>query len=411
MAAPGAGFNGQVTRRSETAHFSTHMHVTRVDIGAIERELQQLWQEQAREAARTGQAVTRALTLNLVARATEPQLAEQISAMAHELMASHPNRAILALCRPAADTPQIDAWVQANCLLTAPGVPQVCGEQITIDARGAATAQVASLILALLVPDLPVVLWLPGATPFDEPLLPRLIGVLDRLIVDSRELDEPVRGLVRMAAFERDPGLPTGSARRVTLSDLGWAALTPWRELTAQFFDTRPLLPHLRRIDQVAIDYISAAGPPNPAAGLLVAGWLASCLGWTPLEDAVRVVGDTLQLKLRRPALGDDPNASRPVLISITPVTGTPDAPAGLAALRLQALDGVTADFRVARADTAGHVLTTAVIAGHPPLHRLARCAEPALIDLLAAELRLLSRDRTFSAALHMAARFASQLA
>lgn len=387
------------------------MQSTRVDISAIERALQQLWQEQASAAARTGQAVTRALTLNLVACATEPQLAERISALAHDLMASHPNRTILAFCRPAADEPQIDAWVQANCLLTAPGVPQVCGEQITIDARGAATAQVASLILALLAPDLPVALWLPGAAPFDEPLLPRLVGVLDRLIVDSRELNEPAHGLVQMAAFEHDPGLPAGSARRVALSDLGWAALTPWRELTAQFFDTRPLLPHLRRIDHVAIDYIPAPGPPNPAAGLLVAGWLASCLAWTPLEDAVHVVGDTVQLQLRRPALGDDPDASRPVTITITAIGGATGAPPGLATLRLQARDGVSADFLVERVNSAGHVLTTAMVAGHQPVRRLARCTEPALVDLLAAELRLLSRDRTFSAALHMAARFASQLA
>ena len=42
---------------------------TTVDIGAIERELRQLWTDNAAEA--DGQAVTRAITLNLVARASD----------------------------------------------------------------------------------------------------------------------------------------------------------------------------------------------------------------------------------------------------------------------------------------------------------------------------------------------------
>lgn len=377
-----------------------------VDSATIEGELQRLWHETA-ETAPGGEAVTRALTLNLIARATDLAMAERISAVARELVASHPNRTLLAICRPAEAPPRIEAWVQANCLLSAPGVPQVCGEQISIDARGPVTAQISSLILALLAPDLPVVLWLPGPAPFDDPLLPRLLGVIDRLIIDSRDLDAPARDLERMAAFDRDPGTPAGASRQVALSDLGWAALTPWRELTAQFFDTRPLLPHLRRLDQVEIGYVPAGERLNPVPGLLIAGWLAACLDWTPLENAVSIEGTTLRLHLRRPAVGLGPRAIRLVTIIMTPVGG---AAPGLASLRLRALDGVTADFHVQRADDQGHVLTSAEVAGHPPVRRLTRCVEPSLAELVAAELRLLSRDAMFSAALQTAAIFAAGL-
>ncbi|MFQ3660897.1 MAG: glucose-6-phosphate dehydrogenase assembly protein OpcA [Chloroflexaceae bacterium] len=380
------------------------------DSATIEGELQRLWQETA-EMAPGGQAVTRALTLNLIARATDPAMAERMSAVVRDLVASHPNRTLLAICRPEDGPPRIDAWVQANCLLSAPGVPQVCGEQISIDARGAVTAQIASLILALLAPDLPVVLWLPGPAPFDDPLLPRLLGVIDRLIIDSRELSDPVRDLGRMAAFDRDPGSPSGVARQAALSDLGWAALTPWRELAAQFFDTRPLVPHLRRLDQVDIGYVPVDGRPNPLPGLLLAGWLAACLDWTPLEEAVSIEGAALRLHLRRPAVGVGPRAIRLVTIIITPVITAADAAPGLAMLRLRALDGVSADFQVQRVDEQGHILTTAEVAGHPPVRRLTRCVAPSLADLLAAELRLLSRDAMFSAALQRAALFAAQIA
>jgi len=380
-----------------------------VDSATIEGELQRLWQETA-ETATGGEAVTRALTLNLIARATDLAMAERIGAVARELVTSHPNRTLLAICRPEETPPRIEAWVQANCLLSAPGVPQVCGEQISIDARGPVSAQIASLILALLAPDLPVVLWLPGPAPFDDPLLPRLRGVIDRLIIDSRDLAEPAGDLRRMAAFDRDPGTPPGGARRIALSDLGWAALTPWRELTAQFFDTRPLLPHLRRLDQVDIGYVPDGERLNPMPGLLIAGWLAACLDWTPLEEAVSVEGATLRLHLRRPAVGVGPRAIRLVTIIIAPVSAAAGAAPGLVTLRLRALDGVSADFHVQRADEQGHILTSAEVAGHPPVRRLTRCVTPSLAEVMAAELRLLSRDAMFSAALQRAARFAAGL-
>lgn len=385
------------------------MTTTAVDIGNIERELRQLWKNNAAEAG--GQAVTRALTLNLVARVRDRETGDRVSDVVQRLTASHPNRAVLAVVRPDEAEAHLDAYVQANCLLAGPGVPQVCGEQITIEARGGATAQMASLVLPLLVPDLPVALWLPGAGPFGDPLLGRLRGVIDRLIVDSREFAAPARELAAMGAFERaaHEGEESGF-RHPALSDLSWAALTPWRELTAQFFDTRPLLPHLRRIDHVTIDYVPAGEGFNPNQALLLAGWLADCLNWAPLEEAVSVEGETLRLHLRRRAVGVGPSAIRLVTIDVRPTPTRPGAGPGIASLRLRAVDGVTADFLVERGAQAGLALTTALVAGHAPISRMARCEDPDLADLLAAELRLLSRDRTFGGALRAAAAFASRL-
>jgi glucose-6-phosphate dehydrogenase assembly protein OpcA len=386
------------------------MTTTTADIATIERELRQLWKDNAAGAA-GGQAVTRALTLNLVARARDRATGDRVSDVVQRLTASHPSRAVLAIAGPDTGEPQIEAFVQANCLLAAPGVPQVCGEQVTIEARGDASSQVASLVLALLVPDLPVDLWLPGPGPFDDPLLGRLRGVVDRLIVDSREFAAPARDLAAMAAVERAAQhAPGAGPRSPALSDLSWAALTPWRELTAQFFDTRPLLPHLRRIDQVEISYVPGGATFNPTQPLLLAGWLAACLGWQPLEEAVSLEGESLRLHLRRAAVGVGPSAIRLVTVEIRPAQPRGAGGPGIAGLRLRAVDGVTADFRVERTDQPGHALTAAVVAGHPPVSRTARCEEPGLADLLAAELRLLSRDRTFGGALRAAAALAARL-
>jgi glucose-6-phosphate dehydrogenase assembly protein OpcA len=378
------------------------MTITTAEITTIERELRQLWEESAHTAA-GGQAVTRALTLNLIARAHDSAEAEQISAAVQQLTASHPHRAVVAIMRLQEATPRLEAFVQANCLLSAPGVPQVCGEQITLDAHGPVEAQVASLVLALLVPDLPVALWLPGPAPLATPLLNRLRRVSDRLIVDTRAARDPARTLIDLVAYSAANATPV-------LSDLAWAALTPWRELTAQFFDTRPLLPHLRRLDAVTISYQPGESRTGLGLALLLAGWLATSLDWTPLEHAVSVEADAVRLHLRRPAVGRGPDAIRIVTLELRPGAASPTAAPAITGLRLRALDGVSADFRVERADDEAYAQTSAQVDGQPPICRLANCKTPSDAELLAAELRLLSRDQTFAAALRVAGAFAARL-
>ncbi|NJN19804.1 MAG: glucose-6-phosphate dehydrogenase assembly protein OpcA [Oscillochloris sp.] len=373
-----------------------------VDLTSIERELRQIWKQNAADAP-GGQAVTRALTLNLVAKAGDPVLAEQISALFQSLTAGHPHRGILLVDQGRNDGVDLTAFVQANCLLTAPGVPQVCGEQVTIRAATAALGRAASLVLALLVPDLPVALYLPGPEPLGDPLLARLRGILDRLIVDSADFTTPAPGLYDMAELN---DLANGPA----VSDLSWTRLTAWRELTAQFFDTRPLLPHLRRIDQIEIIYADGQRQHNPSQALLLAGWLSASLGWAPLEDAVSQEGDLIRLHLRRPAVGIGPNAIRLVTIDLKPGPAVEGDMVGLAALNLRALDGMRAEFNVVRTEDPTRIRTTAHVAGQPAINRIAAVDQGETAALLAAELQLRSRDRTFGAALRTAATFARRL-
>ncbi|MEI7771089.1 MAG: glucose-6-phosphate dehydrogenase assembly protein OpcA [Chloroflexales bacterium] len=379
------------------------------DITMIERDLQDLWKTNVAEAAAVGHSTTRALTLNLLARAGDSAQADEMGAVIQQLTASHPSRAVVLIDRPDSGDPQLAAWVQANCLLSAAGATQICGEQITIDSRGGLPGQVASLMLPLLVPDLPVVLWMAGPQPFGHPLLARLRGLLDRMIVDSAEFADPLRGLVAMAAYESSHTVGPGAGPQPpALSDLNWARLTPWRELTAQFFDTRPFLPHLRRLDHVEIDYV--AGEGGLLRALLLAGWLASSLGWDLIADGAGRDGDTIQLRVRRPGVGAASGDTRTVTIALRPVESADNALSGLSALHLRAVDNMLADFGVERTDSPTCARTLAQVDGQPTVSRLARVERAGVADLLAAELRLLSRDRTFSAALQAAAGFAKSL-
>src|SRR4029079_15347299 len=116
---------------------------------------------------------------------------DEVTTTVGELTSCHPNRAIVVGATPGAADELLAAWVQAHCQMPGPGRPQVCCEQITIEARGPAVARVPGTVLPLLVPDLPVMFWWPRGAPFDDPLFARLCDLADRVIVDSATSDAP----------------------------------------------------------------------------------------------------------------------------------------------------------------------------------------------------------------------------
>ncbi len=377
---------------------------TSVDVRNIERELTQLWKSAA-EPSSGGQAVTRACTLNLVACAPDSRTAERTTETIVGLTRSYPNRAILIINDADTTETRLETWVQANCQMIAPGLPQVCGEQISINASGGAVGQTPSLALSLIVPDLPTVLWCTDSAPFDNALFRRLRTMVDRVIIDTARFKQPERDLIQVCEMYQGK---SDNPIRYTISDLNWTRLTPWRELTAQFFDSRVLLPHLYRLDNVVIEYEHDPDQArNRVQALLLAGWLASRLGWKPLEDSVSVEGDLMRLHLRRSAPTVGRSAIRLVTIELRPVPVMDNALDSLASLRLMATDNVLATFTVERTDDPHCARTIAEVAEHPTITRLARVDALSEADALVAELRLMSRDRVYGEALQVAGAFA----
>ena len=98
----------------------------------------------------------------------------------------------------------------------------------------------------------------------------------DRIVIDSAAFDRPYDDLLRLSKTISD------QSRGMRVSDLNWGRLTSWRTLLASFWDVADYHPLLGEIDRVAIEY----RPPNEAPeeiapkALLLAGWLASRLGW-----------------------------------------------------------------------------------------------------------------------------------
>ncbi|HWQ12808.1 MAG TPA: glucose-6-phosphate dehydrogenase assembly protein OpcA [Roseiflexaceae bacterium] len=360
------------------------LEATHVDIRAIERELTALWQSAA-ESAEAGHSapVTRTCLANLVVVVDNRESALHATRVVQQLTAVYPNRAIVAAALPEAPgAPALDAWVQALCQLPVPGRPQVCGEQITIEARGQAAAHIPGVVLPLLVPDVPVAIWLPRGNPAGHPVARRLADVADRLIVDSETFDGPQNALAALA------GLIGGEA---CVSDLAWARLTRWRELVAQFFDA----PAARRqLPEIELLEITVATPPGIQASrspaLLLAGWLATRLGW-------RVEGRGENARLLR----QDGAQVRLEVATVPAGDGQDDRLASLTLICRAAHFSVT---RVAAGDV---VATRAEIEGRWQIRRSLPLERLDEVALVAGELQLLGRDPTFESALLVAAALA----
>jgi glucose-6-phosphate dehydrogenase assembly protein OpcA len=192
-------------------------------------------------------AVGRVLTLVIIAdEATQADAVRSAAEAARE----HPCRILTAIPRPGKGPARLDAEITV-------GGADGLGELAELRLRGPLSHHVASVVLPLLVPDAPVVVWWPGSAPDDVSTDP--VGRLaQRRITDASEAARPVRALgLRRASYGAGD------------TDLAWTRITPWRALIASALD-QPFA----RITGASV----SAQRSNPS-GLLLASWLQHGLG------------------------------------------------------------------------------------------------------------------------------------
>lgn len=242
----------------------------RVDIGAIERSLSEIWRVQKTEG--DDEAITRAALWNVVAHTSSSEQQAQATDVLCQTAASVPQRTIIIHANPAA-APELSSWIGANCHLIA-GNKQVCSEEIAIVAGGDRVHRIPPLVNALLIPDMPVAFWWLGDLPHEnEEYVHSLLDPADRLIVDSSFFDNPA-----------DLALVSRIAEQTTTApaDLNWVRLEEWRIAAASIFDPLEMRRRLQMIQRVRI--IATVSQDEPLFGenigaLYFAAWLAAQAG------------------------------------------------------------------------------------------------------------------------------------
>ncbi|MEP7027998.1 MAG: glucose-6-phosphate dehydrogenase assembly protein OpcA [Candidatus Eisenbacteria bacterium] len=236
-----------------------------VDVKSIGRELRRLWDETGEagaEGAANRPVITRACTRNLIVLAANPEEAERATGLLAAVAGMHPTRAFVVEAGAGGNPERLEAHLQAVCSIRGTG-RHVCCEQITMSVGPGARRRAAGTIVPLLVPDLPVFVWVLGEPDWDDELLIRLLDVADRLLVDTRRAADPVAVMANLA---RRP-----HKVRWTPGDFEWSRLSPWREAVASLFDEPATATLPARLERVVVRF-GAGGSAVGAA--LIAGWM-----------------------------------------------------------------------------------------------------------------------------------------
>jgi glucose-6-phosphate dehydrogenase assembly protein OpcA len=224
------------------------------------------------------------MTLLVMAEAADDAsaLGETIAA----LMPEHPARTILIRLQGEGER-ALSQRVYQQCWKPFGQRQQICCEQIEITASDAALADLPSVILPLVVADLPVMLWCRSARLMRRPEFGEIAGMATKVVMDSAAATDPTDAIVWMADGVRRGGI---------LADLAWTRLTRWRETLARVFENRDTLARLSEVDSVQVRF----GPGYDTAAWYLAAWAAMALATVgqTVTPAVGRQDESLRLEL-----------------------------------------------------------------------------------------------------------------
>ncbi|HEY0473066.1 MAG TPA: glucose-6-phosphate dehydrogenase assembly protein OpcA, partial [Kribbella sp.] len=175
---------------------------------------------------------------------------------ANEAGREHPSRVLVAILRPGRGEGGLDAEVRVG-----EGIP---GEAVLLRLHGELAKVPESVVLPLLLPDSPVIVWWPGGGP-KAPAEDPLGNLAQRRVTDA--------AATRKA---RDAFIARAESYKPGDTDFAWTRLTPWRALMAAALDQYPTKVR-------GAEVVSARG--NASADLMAA-WLQHRLG-VPVEQRI----------------------------------------------------------------------------------------------------------------------------
>ncbi|MFP3990529.1 glucose-6-phosphate dehydrogenase assembly protein OpcA [Streptomyces sp. E11-3] len=224
------------------------------------------------------------MVLTLVIVTDEENAYDSLKA-ANEASREHPSRTLVVIKRVSRSPrdrtkSRLDAEVRV-------GADAGTGETVILRLYGETIDHAQSVVLPLLLPDAPVVVWWPVNAPVD-PANDPLGALAQRRVTDTYAAERPIQELAARAKTYT-PGD----------TDLSWTRITPWRSMLAAALDQLTC-----QVSSVEVE----GEEHNPSCELL-AMWLADRLG-VPVErtvsrgpglTAVRMATDCGPIVLHRP--------------------------------------------------------------------------------------------------------------
>jgi glucose-6-phosphate dehydrogenase assembly protein OpcA len=227
----------------------------------------------------------RTSVLNLVVVAVDEATAAACAATIAATASRHASRSLILSATDPDGAPGVDARIDALSS-TLPGGAETGAETIYITAHGETGHHLASIIVPLLVHDLPVAMWWPNDPAFVSHRADRMLPLADRLIVDGSAWSGSGLDLLRQMA-------EVAEERNLVVVDWALMRQARWREALASVYDLPDLRPYLGAVRRIDIEYAAAApgdpdGSTNVVRPLYHVAWLASRLGMTVVKPISR---------------------------------------------------------------------------------------------------------------------------
>ncbi|MFF3005836.1 glucose-6-phosphate dehydrogenase assembly protein OpcA [Kitasatospora sp. NPDC057940] len=178
------------------------------------------------EARRASGSTAAGMVLTLVIVTDEGSAYDALKA-ANDASREHPSRT-LAVIKRAGRSPRARAETRLDAEILV-GTDAGSGETVILRMHGELAAHAQSVVLPLLLPDAPVVVWWPDNAPL-HPAQDPLGALAQRRITDAVTAESPV-GQLAQRAQSYTPGD----------TDLAWTRITGWRSMLAAALDQRPV--------------------------------------------------------------------------------------------------------------------------------------------------------------------------
>jgi glucose-6-phosphate dehydrogenase assembly protein OpcA len=234
-----------------------------VEPDKILRELRDLWEQLGRDQEPDGGVLrASAMTLMVATDSGAGQAdADSVRQTIGVLMHDHPSRAIVLI---PSEGSEIGARVFAECWKPLGGQRQICAEGIEITADPVQSTEVARLLVPLIAPDLPVVLWCRGSRAFLDRSLDPLFPLAGKIIFDTGSARHAPSAIEFLRRLRKDG---------CGVADLAWTRLTGWREIVAHFFDDG-----LADAQSLTSARLTHGGPAPGSSVLYFARWVERAL-------------------------------------------------------------------------------------------------------------------------------------
>lgn len=266
-----------MTNSNEAVESFLSGKLSQVDVAKIQSELKRLWMEAATTGEDSNQ-ISRACTCNLVLFTDSVEAQSTKGSVLDDVVLRQPARAILTIWRQS-KTKRLEGWVSARCHMVPGGTgKQICSEQITILSEGATDQELISVIDSLVLGDLPVFLWWTIVDISGDTIGP-FLACAKRVVVDSGLAPWSFRYLRNLH------NITDTTEGEIVVSDLNWARLRGLRRAVAEEFERAPLnLADLAKISKIKVWTNGQELQEDDCSvqALLLTGWIASRLGWTP---------------------------------------------------------------------------------------------------------------------------------